>query len=70
MTHPDWLAKRLMEKNDVCKQQKISEMFAKLPASLPTDSGTLLIHARTIVYVYVKSDIAVINVMLVSTMYM
>ncbi len=50
VTHPDWLAKRLMEKNDVCKQQKISEMFAKLPAST-TDSGTLLIHACTQVYV-------------------
>ncbi|KAB1255675.1 DNA polymerase epsilon catalytic subunit A [Camelus dromedarius] len=25
--HPDWLHKKLLEKNDVCKQKKISELF-------------------------------------------
>ncbi|XP_031567678.1 DNA polymerase epsilon catalytic subunit A-like [Actinia tenebrosa] len=29
--HPPWLHKRLLEKNDVFKQQKISEMFTRLP---------------------------------------
>lgn len=27
--HPDWLHKKIMEKNDVLKQRKISEMFIK-----------------------------------------
>ena len=26
--HPDWLHKRLLEKNDIYRQHKISEMFA------------------------------------------
>ena len=30
-THPDWLHKRLLERNDVFKQQKINAMFAPLP---------------------------------------
>ncbi|XP_037367272.1 DNA polymerase epsilon catalytic subunit A [Talpa occidentalis] len=25
--HPDWLHKKLLEKNDICKQKKISELF-------------------------------------------
>jgi DNA polymerase epsilon subunit 1 len=28
IAHPDWLHKRLLEKNDVCKQQKINELFS------------------------------------------
>lgn len=31
VTHPDWLHKRLLEKTDVCKQQRINEMFAPAP---------------------------------------
>ncbi|CAH3120153.1 unnamed protein product [Pocillopora meandrina] len=30
-SHPDWLHKRLLERNDVFKQQKINAMFAPLP---------------------------------------
>lgn len=26
--HPDWLHKKLLEKNDVYKQKKINELFA------------------------------------------
>ena len=29
--HPDWLHKKLLEKNDVFKQKKISEMFSHVP---------------------------------------
>jgi len=29
--HPDWLHKKIMEKNDVLKQRKISEMFTRGP---------------------------------------
>ncbi|XP_046997014.1 DNA polymerase epsilon catalytic subunit 1 [Schistocerca americana] len=29
--HPDWLHKRMMEKNDVLKQRRINEIFAKKP---------------------------------------
>ena len=32
--HPDWLHKKLLEKNDVFKQKRINEMFA--PAPKPT----------------------------------
>jgi DNA polymerase epsilon subunit 1 len=35
--HPDWLHKKLLEKNDVFKQKRINEMFmptAKPPADL------------------------------------
>ncbi|XP_041470272.1 DNA polymerase epsilon catalytic subunit A-like isoform X2 [Lytechinus variegatus] len=31
VAHPDWLHKKLCEKNDVFKQQKISEMFVRKP---------------------------------------
>lgn len=30
--HPDWLQKRLLEKTDTYKQQRISSMFQALPA--------------------------------------
>ncbi|XP_065196318.1 DNA polymerase epsilon catalytic subunit A-like [Sycon ciliatum] len=33
--HPDWLHKRLMEKNDVFKQQRISEHFRPAPKKRP-----------------------------------
>lgn len=28
MKHPDWLHKRLMEKNDIFKQKRITDMFS------------------------------------------
>ena len=31
VAHPDWLRKRMLEKNDVCKQRKITELFKKAP---------------------------------------
>uniref|UniRef100_A0A0A9Y3R9 DNA polymerase epsilon catalytic subunit n=1 Tax=Lygus hesperus TaxID=30085 RepID=A0A0A9Y3R9_LYGHE len=30
--HPDWLHKKMLEKTDVLKQRKISELFSKVPA--------------------------------------
>ncbi|XP_033110052.1 DNA polymerase epsilon catalytic subunit A-like isoform X2 [Anneissia japonica] len=36
--HPDWLHKKLLEKNDVFKQQKISEMFAPCPKPNPPEA--------------------------------
>lgn len=35
--HPDWLHKRLLERNDVFKQQKINAMFAPLPKKKPQE---------------------------------
>ena len=29
--HPEWLHKKLLEKNDVYKQKRISEMFSVMP---------------------------------------
>ena len=29
IAHPDWLQKKLLERNDVFKQKKISEIFAQ-----------------------------------------
>lgn len=34
--HPDWLHKKILEKNDVLKQRKISEMFGAAPKKAPT----------------------------------
>lgn len=31
--HPDWLHKKMLEKNDVLKQRKISELFSLKPQS-------------------------------------
>ena len=31
VSHPDWLHKKLLEKNDTCRQQKISSLFTSLP---------------------------------------
>lgn len=33
MKHPDWLHKKMLEKNDVLKQRKISELFSSKPKS-------------------------------------
>lgn len=48
--HPDWLHKKLLEKNDIYKQKKISELFTSegkrqvchLAANCPVSSGSLL----------------------------
>lgn len=37
--HPDWLHKRMLEKNDVLKQKKINEIFATAPKKAPILSG-------------------------------
>lgn len=31
LRHPDWLHKKIMEKNDVLKQRRINEIFARKP---------------------------------------
>jgi len=31
IAHPDWLHKKLLEKNDVYKQKRINEMFSIVP---------------------------------------
>ncbi|XP_012276956.1 DNA polymerase epsilon catalytic subunit A [Orussus abietinus] len=36
--HPDWLHKKIMEKTDTKKQQKITEMFTKIPKSTADSS--------------------------------
>ncbi|XP_028400533.1 DNA polymerase epsilon catalytic subunit A-like [Dendronephthya gigantea] len=39
--HPDWLHKRLLEKNDVFKQQRITQMFSVVPKSkAPADEDS------------------------------
>ncbi|XP_060641327.2 DNA polymerase epsilon catalytic subunit A [Anolis sagrei] len=43
--HPDWLHKKLLEKNDIYKQKKISELFVssgkrQVPANLPQEEDT------------------------------
>lgn len=36
--HPDWLHKKMLEKNDVFKQRRINEMFKSIPKTIePTD---------------------------------
>ncbi|XP_070548417.1 DNA polymerase epsilon catalytic subunit A-like isoform X2 [Ptychodera flava] len=42
VAHPDWLHKKLVEKNDVFKQKKISEMFAPCnkPQRFPDEPNT------------------------------
>ncbi|XP_035661114.1 DNA polymerase epsilon catalytic subunit A-like [Branchiostoma floridae] len=42
VAHPDWLHKKLLEKNDVFKQQRISEMFAPLPKKRVQEEDTPL----------------------------
>ena len=37
IAHPDWLHKKLLEKNDIYKQKRINEMFAAAPKSLQQD---------------------------------
>lgn len=39
VTHPDWLNKKLLEKNDICKQKKITELFKKAPKPVEQVSG-------------------------------
>ena len=43
--HPDWLHKKLLEKNDVFRQKKISEMFMpSVRSGLEQDSDALVSH--------------------------
>ncbi|XP_052253908.1 DNA polymerase epsilon catalytic subunit A-like [Dreissena polymorpha] len=37
IAHPDWLQKKLLERNDVFKQKKISEIFAAAPKPVQDD---------------------------------
>lgn len=39
--HPDWLHKRMLEKNDVLKQRRINEMFTVKPKPIVEDDGVL-----------------------------
>ena len=46
--HPDWLQKKLLEKNDVFRQKKISEIF--MPQMKPTPEVIILsIHQAEMV---------------------
>ncbi|XP_076350234.1 DNA polymerase epsilon catalytic subunit 1 isoform X2 [Tachypleus tridentatus] len=38
VAHPDWLHKRLLEKNDTLKQKKINELFSLAPKPLEVES--------------------------------
>lgn len=35
IAHPDWLHKLLLQKNDVFKQKRITEMFVSAPKPVP-----------------------------------
>ncbi|XP_073973254.1 DNA polymerase epsilon catalytic subunit 1 isoform X2 [Rhodnius prolixus] len=37
--HPDWLHKKMVEKNDTLKQRKISELFTRLPSKTNDKEG-------------------------------
>ena len=37
VAHPDWLHKKLLEKNDVFKQKRINEMFMPAPKPKPLE---------------------------------
>ena len=39
--HPDWLHKKVMEKSDVFKQRKISDMFSMKPKQQSSSSADL-----------------------------
>lgn len=39
--HPDWLSKKMLEKNDVCRQQKITELFKRAPKKPPANQVSL-----------------------------
>jgi len=39
IAHPDWLHKKLLEKNDVYKQKRINEMFVAQVRQAPTEEG-------------------------------
>ncbi|XP_022256094.1 DNA polymerase epsilon catalytic subunit A-like, partial [Limulus polyphemus] len=42
VAHPDWLHKRLLEKNDTLKQKKINELFSIAPKPLEVESQASL----------------------------
>lgn len=54
VSHPDWLNKRLLEKNDICKQQKITELFKKAPKLVEQVSTVQLSFADQIVYFFLR----------------
>ncbi|GFR70989.1 DNA polymerase epsilon catalytic subunit A-like, partial [Elysia marginata] len=37
--HPDWLRKKMLERNDIFKQKKINEIFAPREKTMETDQG-------------------------------
>lgn len=38
MRHPDWLHKKMLEKNDILKQRKINEFFKSAPKNFTVPS--------------------------------
>ena len=58
--HPDWLHKRLVEKNDSFKQKRITEIFASRKRTNHGASFTLLracIVASLVLFVYLVEEI-------------
>lgn len=49
IAHPDWLHKKLLEKNDVFKQKRINEMF--MPVAKPKPAPVSLSHSVFLWYV-------------------
>ncbi|KAL9894607.1 DNA polymerase epsilon catalytic subunit 1 isoform 1-T1 [Glossina fuscipes fuscipes] len=46
--HPDWLHKRIMEKNDVLKQRRINELFVTKPKPKPTFTENSGMHSENV----------------------
>ena len=45
IAHPDWLHKKMLEKNDVYKQRKITDIFTVKPRAPPgTDDGEVVVR--------------------------
>ena len=47
--HPDWLQKKLLEKNDIFRQKKITDLFFSAPKPAPaiTDSNSQVVWKQT-----------------------
>lgn len=50
--HPDWLHKRLLEKNDVFKQKRINEMFSVVQKPTFSQVSLALITVMVMIIIY------------------
>ena len=65
--HPEWLHKKMLEKNDVFKQKRISEMFVRLPTPKPQEVFNSL-HVTLKCFLWIQISLFAIKMNIVKSL--